>query len=321
MLRRLWKTNEEVTISEWTADDRLLFSFRSHQDRRSVLRGSPWNFDNAMLLLNVTDGKSDPASIPLESQNLWVRVRGLPPYLLSEKMGKRIGDILGTFVECNTNRSGDCTGDFLRIRVGFKISVPLHRWLMLNLGGDKDTKFQLEYEDIPYFCLFCGRLSHVCSGCGLAKEGTISEPQYGRWKTLIKNVFSIEPDGYLTGQSFGLIKRHASWKIKAPEPSLIGNVCSREERDIVVTNSETDMEVDQPVEIPEAVIPTSSKRRRLELEVLAQEKVAAPDKIVNGEISLLFSGISPPSIQRIYYLLSLLGAISFFDIKRLFRLN
>lgn len=117
---KLWKTKEEVVIKEWNEDDRFLISFRSHQDRRTVLRGSPWNFENALLLLTVTDGKSNPVSIPLDSQNFWIRVRGLPPYLLCEKMGKRIGGILGSFVECDTDRSGDCSGNFLRIRVGFQ---------------------------------------------------------------------------------------------------------------------------------------------------------------------------------------------------------
>lgn len=263
MLLRLWQTREEVTITEWNEDNRLLISFRSHQDRRSVLRGSPWNFDNALLLLGVTDGKSDPSTIPLAFQNFWVRVRGLPPYLLNDKMGKRIGGILGTFVECNTNRSGDCTGNFLRIRVGFEISEPLHRWLMLDLGGEKDTKLLLEYEDIPYFCLFRGRLSHVCSECDLAKNGTISEPMYGRWRTLFKNIFSIEPDGNLSGQSYGFTKRRSPWKMQAPEPLTCGIVRSREDMESGGTISADGMEVDVPTDTMDEEHWTTTKRRRL----------------------------------------------------------
>lgn len=294
---KLWKTKEEVTFTEWNEDDRFLISFRSFQDRRAVLRGSPWNFENALLLLNVTDGKSNPISIPLDSQNFWIRVRGLPPYLISEKMGKRIGGILGLFIDCDTNRNGDCSGNFLRLRVGVKISLPLHRWLMLSLGGAEDTKFQLEYEDIPHFCLFCGRLSHLSADCELAKDGSIPHPQYGRWKTMFKNVFSIEPDGNLSGQAFGFTKHTTPWRMRAPEPSLIGSIRSREDRDGEETNPGVDMEVEHCLEAIEAVCSSSPKRRRLVLESKAQGDLAAPGTANIGEHSLLPCPIPSGNIQ------------------------
>lgn len=65
-MKNIWRTREEVEISEWNGSDRLLFAFRNDGDRRQVMRGGPWKFDNAMLVLAVTDG-SDPTSVQLNT--------------------------------------------------------------------------------------------------------------------------------------------------------------------------------------------------------------------------------------------------------------
>lgn len=121
----------------------------------------------------------------------------------------RLGNILGSFVEFDSNTTGDGTGTFLRTRVGLDTSKPLRKWINLDIGVDEVSKLRLDYEELPYFFLFCGRLSHISTGCPLAKEGLITEPRYGRWRTLSKHVFNIEPDGQLSGTAFGLIKKKA----------------------------------------------------------------------------------------------------------------
>lgn len=272
-MKRIWNTKEEVFISDWEGSDRFLFSFRNEYDRRQVLRGSPWSFDNTLLVLSSTNGKSNPMATPLETQNFWIRVRGLPPCLLSRAMGKMIGSILGTFVDIDLTRSGDCTGSFLNLRIGLNISKPLRRWIKLDIGDEGESKLGLEYEDLPFFCFFCGRLTHVSSGCPLAKEGLITEHQYGRWKTLAKNIFCIDPCGQLTGVSLGLTKKKAGWRMTAPEPSLSGHVRTRGEMELVEAPSPTDMVVDR-VDVEDSLM--LSKRRRVEL----TDMMEAPSKPV-----------------------------------------
>lgn len=95
----IWKTRDKVTILEWKGSDRLLFAFGSDTDRKRVLRGGPWKFDNAMLILACSDGDTNPRSVQLESQNFWIRVRGLPPKLFNKAMGRRIGNMLAVYVD------------------------------------------------------------------------------------------------------------------------------------------------------------------------------------------------------------------------------
>lgn len=235
-MKNIWKISGEVSISEWKGSDRLLFCFRNEIDRTRVMRGGPWKFDNAMLVLSCTDGGADPCSVQLNTQNFWIRIRGFPPKLLSKAMGTRLGNILGFFVEFDPNTTGDCTGNFLRVRVRLDISKPLRKWINLDLSVEEVSRLRLDYEEIPYFCLFCGRLSHISNGCPLAREGLITEPRFGRWRTLAKHVFNIEPDGQLLGTAFGLTKKKTPWRMQAPEPTLGGAVrprASLEEEDTV----------------------------------------------------------------------------------------
>lgn len=153
-MKKLWRTKEEVAISVWEDSDRFLFSFRTEHDRNQVMRGSPWSFDNTLLLLSIIDGKADPLSIKLETQWFWIRIRGLPPYLLSRAMGRRIGSFLGNVVEVDPKMCGDRSGSFLRIRVNLDISTPLWRWVMIDIGDEGESKLKLEYEDLPFLCFF-----------------------------------------------------------------------------------------------------------------------------------------------------------------------
>lgn len=131
-------------------------------------------------------------------------------------MAIRVGNIVGKFVDWDPNQCSDCSGSCLKIRVELEIAKPLWRWVHLDLG-DGEKRFHLEYVNLPHFCLYCGRLSHVVSMCQWLKEGLITEHHYGRWKTLVKNVFNIDPDGQLKGISFGLNTLKPPWKGQASD--------------------------------------------------------------------------------------------------------
>lgn len=62
----------------------------------------------------------------------------------------------------------DYLGSFLHIRVGLKISETLKRCVTLRLAIDEPAKqYEIEYEQLPFFCLYCARLDHVGLSCEL----------------------------------------------------------------------------------------------------------------------------------------------------------
>ncbi|XP_034218974.1 uncharacterized protein At4g02000-like [Prunus dulcis] len=142
--------------------ERFLFSFKSNLDCRRVLRSSPWTFDKALLLLKAIDSCVDPRTITLDTHNFWVRVRRIPLLFLTPAMGEKLGNYLGSFIMVDHKLNMDCLGSFLRIMVGLKISEPLKRSVTLRLALDESVKlYEIEYERLPYFCLYCGRFDHV----------------------------------------------------------------------------------------------------------------------------------------------------------------
>ncbi|XP_061996601.1 uncharacterized protein LOC133714499 [Rosa rugosa] len=181
IIRKIWLTKEEFSILEWENSERFVFSFKTEGDRRRVLQGSPWSFDNSLLVLVPTDGMIDPGAIPLTHQEFWIRVKGLPPALLTDKMGRKIGSSIGRFVMTDPTVFGDGSGSFLRLRIELKLAEPLRKGLRLQFDPQDAqlNKVVFEYEHLPHFCLFCGHLDHVGFNCQTRIDGVVTEEKYG----------------------------------------------------------------------------------------------------------------------------------------------
>ncbi|CAL9005796.1 unnamed protein product, partial [Prunus brigantina] len=204
-LKRIWHTREEFTAVSLDDPMRLLFSFKLDFDRKKVMRGSPWTFDRALLLLTSIDGEVDPMSVSVDSQSFWVRVRHIPLIFLTPTMGEKLGNFLAMFYMVDRGLNEDHLGSFMRIRVGLEINEPLKRCVTQRLSADEPAKqYEIQYERLSYFCLYCGCPNHVGSACSVKASGAIEVEQYGRWKTIMKDVYSIQVENNLEGKRLGL---------------------------------------------------------------------------------------------------------------------
>lgn len=110
-----------------------------------------------------------------------------------------------------------------------KISEPLKHCVTLCLALDELVKqYKIEYERLPYFCLCCSRLDHVGSNCELKQKRDITTEQYGRWKTMLKDVFSIGLVNGLTRNQVGLGVDETQLDNCASPPKVVGVVCLHE---------------------------------------------------------------------------------------------
>ncbi|KAH1057398.1 hypothetical protein J1N35_035463 [Gossypium stocksii] len=64
-------------------------------DIQRVLGGTPWFFNNHLLLLYRLQPGENPLFVQLNSSEFWVQVHDLPSGLMSEEMARRFGDFLG----------------------------------------------------------------------------------------------------------------------------------------------------------------------------------------------------------------------------------
>ncbi|XP_071923090.1 uncharacterized protein At4g02000-like [Coffea arabica] len=148
-----------------------LFRFFHPVDKTRVLHGSPWSFDQKLLVLSKYKGDVPVPQIPFSHCCLWVRVFNVPLDLMPIESAKVIGDCLGSFVEVDTDVDGLLWGKYMRIRVSLDIYQPLRRMMLISHGG-KEFKLLLQYERLLNICFYCGHFGHGDRDC----EEHLSDP-------------------------------------------------------------------------------------------------------------------------------------------------
>lgn len=60
----------------------------------------------------------------------------------------------------------DHGGGYLRARVNLDVAKPLRRWILIESARRGTTNpYDIQYENIPHFCLSCGHLGHFDPFC------------------------------------------------------------------------------------------------------------------------------------------------------------
>lgn len=129
----------------------------------SVLCNGPWTFDHNLLILDRVFGGKQPSGLDMHFGSFWVRVYDLPLILMSETMAKKLGDILGAFIEMDS-KDAHRHGKFLRINVKLDLRNPLKRGTVVRFK-EKAYKVFFKFERLPTFYFICGRLGHQIKDC------------------------------------------------------------------------------------------------------------------------------------------------------------
>ncbi|GMI93514.1 hypothetical protein HRI_003020700 [Hibiscus trionum] len=148
-------------------EKRICFKFYHEIDISRVLEGSPWFFNNHLLLLHRLLPGEDPLLVPLNLVNFWVQVHDLPPGLMSEPMARQFGNFVGQFVEYDSKLLISGRKHFMRIKVMINVNQPLKRRKKISLGKERTTYVRFQYERLSLFCFICGKLGHGESFCPL----------------------------------------------------------------------------------------------------------------------------------------------------------
>lgn len=132
-----------------------------------TLEKGPWLPKGDALIIAPYDVKMRPSEIKLESIPLWVQIYDLPPIMMTEKMGRALGERLGLKVlEVDVEANGRNNGEFFRIRVEWPVQKPLLTKLAIKPKDRAQvTRYDLKYERVPHFCFYCGRIGHAESFC------------------------------------------------------------------------------------------------------------------------------------------------------------
>lgn len=136
-----------------------------------------WHIELAPILLKRWDPLFDPEHEQLGAGPIWVRLPGLPMQFLTLEVFKRIGDVLGTYLEHDQSYERTGIMNMARIlvhldnRAGLEEKITLHRRHFSH-------KQHLDYEGVPFRCRRCHKVGHLYKDCPLL-SGVTSENSRG----------------------------------------------------------------------------------------------------------------------------------------------
>lgn len=96
----------------------------------------------------------------------------------SERIGKLLGDFIGTFIEYDASNKSSLWRDYMRIKVSIDVTEPLKRWKKIKKADGSTFTAMFKYEKLYHFCFACGQLGHTESFCGDlfdASKGKVAE--------------------------------------------------------------------------------------------------------------------------------------------------
>nr|XP_020193378.1 uncharacterized protein LOC109779177 [Aegilops tauschii subsp. strangulata] len=132
--------------------------FDSQRDRDRVWGGSPWHINKNAVVLAEFDECMRPDEVKFDKLMVWARVVNLPYNLRDETWWNPIAK------QMDKNAFAvkfDHNGGYLRARITIDVAKPLRRWILIDSARRKKVDmYDIQYEQIPYFCFSCGRLGH-----------------------------------------------------------------------------------------------------------------------------------------------------------------
>ena len=161
ILRASWKEMGEIEI-KWVRDNVFIITVNDESTAAKILDRVPWGVMKQHFMV-----KSWSQELALEEVNMysipfWIQLRGIPPYLSSDRNLRHIGSLIGIVEEVE---DPERARGFLRIKVMINTLKPLRAGCWLPREGDKETWVEFRYERLQDFCYKCGRIGHANTEC------------------------------------------------------------------------------------------------------------------------------------------------------------
>lgn len=149
----LWHPLRGICISD-LGDRRFLFQFFHEVDIQRVLAGTPWFFNNHLILFHRMKPGENPSLVPLFLIEFWVQVHDLPIGLVSKIMAKQFGDFLGKFLEYDLSSRLGSSPSVMHIRVQLNVNNILKRRKKVVIGPDRTFYARFQYEKLSLFLFY-----------------------------------------------------------------------------------------------------------------------------------------------------------------------
>lgn len=178
----IWRPAMGINIKE-IEQGIFLFQFYHREDMAWVLKGGPWAFDSAMLVLAEVPNGEEPLNVPLWHIHMWLQIYDLPTGFMSESVGKQLGDFFGEFLEYDHKNNGSIWREYMRIRVRLDVRRPLKRKKKIVKRNGSEVIVSCKYERLGDFCFTCGVMTHTERYCRkFLNRGSVElDKEWGSW--------------------------------------------------------------------------------------------------------------------------------------------
>ncbi|TXG59653.1 hypothetical protein EZV62_014226 [Acer yangbiense] len=185
VIGRIWQVSRGFEV-ESVSGNMFSFHFQNEDDRQRVIWGSPWHFDDALLVLEKPVGKGLIESLKFNLAEFWIQIHQIPIICMSRKIGWFLGGLIGEVLEVDGGNTGEARGKFMRVRVRLEINKPLKRCLRVDIMGDGAKSLMiLRYERLRSHCLKCGMVDHRMAECLVDEPipviNGVAQPNFGIW--------------------------------------------------------------------------------------------------------------------------------------------
>ncbi|GMY29523.1 hypothetical protein FCV25MIE_24765 [Fagus crenata] len=180
-MRLAWRLGPELRILE-VGNDTFQFIFPSKGQMEWVLDNGPWSFENHLLVLRRWERGMSTRTMTFNTATFWIQIWGLPFDLMTEDVGKEVGNHIGCYVSSDKRKHPTDKARYMRVRVEVDIKNPLRRGgFVLSPEGERVGVFY-RYERLPSFCCWCGKMGHDGRSCTAYTHGKGSQPPpFGAW--------------------------------------------------------------------------------------------------------------------------------------------
>ncbi|KAI4993876.1 hypothetical protein ZWY2020_008189 [Hordeum vulgare] len=149
-------------------NNRFMLEFEREGDRWHVLENDPWTHRKDAFLIVPFDGQGKASNVEVNTMPIWARIYDVPPLMLTEEIGLKLGGLLGEVLRVDGDKFGNIFSEFLRVRVQHDVNTPLLREIRSRgLGEDEWMDLEVKYERAPRFCMYCGHIGHGERDCRL----------------------------------------------------------------------------------------------------------------------------------------------------------
>ncbi|KAL5739496.1 hypothetical protein ACOSQ2_028676 [Xanthoceras sorbifolium] len=216
IIPRIWRSTPDVDI-ELVSSNTFAFYFENQIDRRRVLTGGPWSFDNFLLILEKPQGIGSMADLSFDKTDFCVQIHNAPLLYMNREAGNFLNGLISEVMDIDVEAMGDCVGHYLRVRVVVDVSDEFGTWLRASRHALMTIKGSLSTEEAVLLPPISVSLSSTGQVGGDDETTVIKRKE--KWKRWSRDSMKVEAT---STHEFNGKRRHVSFPLGASSPNREG---------------------------------------------------------------------------------------------------